>query len=162
MVLAQPPFTGHLVHTPAFCKPEQMLSLSRAALRVVEARDDGEWFEFRDWHLHDGWINEPKVVAREVVREWHRSISSLPCDEYMVYPAIYPERMNWLWRWYIDEDDPNDCAFDFTADQKLLDEFLSKTPEPERSLLQVVPWSKVFDVRELPPSLTQSPRPPGW
>jgi hypothetical protein len=149
MVRGVAPFGGNVVVTPEPCSPAQLLTLWRTALQVLEEREDGEWIYFSDWHMHDGCVIPGKVVDRALVRTWGADATQLPYVEFLVYAAIHPTNLAWLWRWYISEFDSEVCLFDLTASDEVLDGFMDRLPDEVREILKVIPASEIFNPRDL-------------
>lgn len=147
MVAGTKPF-GQNMFRINVCEPNELLELNQNTLALV--KDRGEDLAFhRDWHLHDGVVSPGKGVTLDEVTDWMRDVSSMPWDERHVFPAINPDSMEWLWRWYIDEFDRNLCSFDFTAPDQLIADLVGLLPKELLAKTRISPCSDLFDPADL-------------
>jgi hypothetical protein len=146
----QLPFGQNMLWTTWETVPMSDLQLlNRTTLTCLEDYAQEEWIVFQDWHLHDGCVMEGRPVMFDEIDGWMQSPDSIPRAEELVFIAVYPASMKWLWRWYVDEFDGNLGSYDFTGPTELLDQIRTRLSPSLTSKLAVQRASNLLKAEDL-------------
>ena len=124
-----PPFDGY---TLAFAEsPHKVVGI--AIVRFIFAELDSkfgldeELFVNEDWHVHDGFINDSKLISKSILfseletqpEKWIRVI------DWQVYWGIYDTSNRFYLRFGLEEDEPM-ISIDLTTDETTVREMAAK------------------------------------
>lgn len=129
------PFDGEIITSSADSSMETLLKVMRYFIEIVIDPSD-RLLVYDDWHEHDGFITDSKVIALEDLKGKVKNSESLKVSvhgDYEVRTAVYPDNYKWLMRWCIDTEDDAYCDFEFCcskeANQDGLELMYSINPE---------------------------------
>jgi hypothetical protein len=125
------PFDGKTVHPPDLLRVEELrehLIPIVSALKVISG--DTKLLKLADWHEHDGYVTSPKATAWSEVETWFASNDSLyeaRSGDTFVRVGIYPESVDWYFRFYVMDKDEDELYpgiwgdFDLSVREQLFD-----------------------------------------
>jgi hypothetical protein len=115
-----PPFHGATVRNEG---PLTLPQLRAALTTIVDALErrhgrGAKLLFLEDWHEHDGFRHDGARIEWAALRTMlsdDRRLLNTQHGDFNVYCAAYPVSAEWLLRWYIGDEEPEECAFTFSA-----------------------------------------------
>jgi hypothetical protein len=148
------PFDGDCLVTDDLISAEELRQLVGVILPALERGSAAQTFyTFDDWHQHDGYVTERRVIAWAALAAVARSadglIASRQGDTY-VHRSFYPEDFAFLLRYDVSDEERGDAigfsgTFDLSARPDTIARMASLVPAPLRSRLRVEPSKGYFD-----------------
>ena len=148
------PFAGDCLYTHDLVTVEGLRAVLAVTVPVLAAgRDTEPLYTFDDWHRHDGYVTERRVVdwgeLKDLTRSADRLLRSRQGDTY-VHRAYYPADLSFLLRYDVpDEESGDGCgfagAFDLSADPPTTARVLALITPAWRSSLRIEPSKGYFD-----------------
>ncbi|MBQ4838545.1 MULTISPECIES: hypothetical protein [Pseudoalteromonas] len=109
------PFDGEILTSATDSSMETLLKVMKYFMDMVVDPSE-KIFLYDDWHEHDGFITNSKILSVDVLKSKINSSEALKASthgDYEVRTAVYSESNNWLMRWCIDLEDDAYCDFEF-------------------------------------------------
>jgi hypothetical protein len=75
-------------------------------------------YRYDDWHMHDGFITGRKVWDYDRIKKHLKDNESLKKSmqgDFDVYWAYYPDSLEFLFRYYLNDDNTDEGLFDISA-----------------------------------------------
>jgi hypothetical protein len=148
------PFDGDCLVTDDVVTVEELRELLAAIVPELERGCAGQaLYAFDDWHQHDGYVTERRVInwgeLAAVARSPDVLIASRQGDTY-VHRSFYPEDFSFLLRYDVPDEDCGDGsgfsgAFDLSAKAQKIARTKPFVPAVLRSRLRVEPSKAYFD-----------------
>jgi hypothetical protein len=148
------PFDGDCLVSDDLVSVEELRELLGVILPELE-RDYAAQalYTFDDWHQHDGYVTERRVMEWRALAVDTRSadalITSRQGDTY-VHRSFYPEDWSFLLRYDVSDEESGDAGgfsatFDLSAQPDKIARIVSVVPLALRSRLRVEPSKGYFD-----------------
>lgn len=148
------PFDGDCFVTDDFLSVEELRQLLGVILPELERGYTAQTlYTFDDWHQHDGYVTERRVIEWAALAAVARSpdalIASRQGDTY-VHRSFYPEGFAFLLRSDVSDEETGDASgfsgtFDLSARPDTIARTASLVPVPLRSRLRVESSKGYFD-----------------
>jgi hypothetical protein len=148
------PFDGDCLVTDDLISAEELRQLLGVILPALERGSAAQTlYTFDDWHQHDGYVTERRVMewgaSVAVTRSADALIASRQGDTY-VHRSFYPEDFAFLLRYDVSDEESGDASgfsgtFDLSAQPDTIARTASLVPVPLRSRLRVELSKGYFD-----------------